>query len=124
MSNTSKGLVEEIGASRRFAISSETQSTWALRSGPEARVNSASGGVRTPENEWVVRTNAFEPIIDEHTFRAAQKLITQSKSDQYLLDRLRFLLATAGSLGRWEIRTTPGIPCEQTYVNRFGSLRK
>jgi hypothetical protein len=80
--------------------------------------------VRTPENEWVVRTNAFEPIIDEHTFRAAQKLITQSKSDQYLLDRLRFLLATAGSLGRWEIRTTPGIPCEQTYVNRFGSLRK
>ena len=80
--------------------------------------------VRTPDNEWVVRTKAFEPIIDEHTFTTAQELLTWSKSDEYLLDRLRFLLATKGSLGRWEIRTTPGIPCEQTYVNRFGSLRQ
>lgn len=80
--------------------------------------------VRTPENEWVVRTYAFEPLIDEHTFTAAQEIIAHSKSDQYLLDRLRFLLATEGSLGRWEIRTTPGVPCEETYVNRFGSLRK
>lgn len=80
--------------------------------------------VKTPENEWVVRTNAIEPIIDDRTFTAAQKLIAHSKSDQYLLDRLRFLLATEGSLGRWEIRTTPGMPCEETYVNRFGSLRK
>ncbi len=80
--------------------------------------------VKTPENEWVVRTYAFEPLIDEHTFTAAQKIIAHSKSDQYLLDRLRFLLATEGSLGRWEIRTTPGMPCKETYVNRFGSLRK
>ena len=80
--------------------------------------------VRTPENEWVVRTYAFEPLIDEHTFTVAQEIIAHSKSDQYLLDRLRFLLATEGSLGRWVIRTTPGIPCEETYVNRFGSLRK
>jgi len=78
--------------------------------------------VKTPENEWVVRTNAFEPIVDEHTFTSAQERIAHSKSDQYLLDRLRFLLATKGSLGRWEIRTTPGMPCEETYVNRFGSL--
>jgi len=80
--------------------------------------------MRTPENEWVVRANAYEPIIDEHTFRAAQEAITHRKSDQYLLDRLRFLLATEGSLGRWELRTTPGMPCEETYVNRFGSLTK
>jgi DNA invertase Pin-like site-specific DNA recombinase len=80
--------------------------------------------VRTPENEWVVRTYAFEPLIDEHTFTAAQKIIAHSKSDKYLLDRLRFLLAAEGSLGRGEIRKTPGMPCEETYVNRFGSLRK
>jgi DNA invertase Pin-like site-specific DNA recombinase len=80
--------------------------------------------VKTPENEWVVRTNAFAPIIDEHTFTVAQELIAHSKSDRYLLDCLRFLLSTEGSLGRWEIRTTPGVPCEETYVNRFGSLRK
>ena len=93
--------------------------TWAKSAGKLGQPR-----VKTPENEWVVRTNAFEPIIDEHTFTAAQNLIAHSKSDQYLLDRLRFLLATKGSLGRWEIRTTPGIPCEETYVNRFGNLRK
>jgi DNA invertase Pin-like site-specific DNA recombinase len=80
--------------------------------------------VGTTEKEWVVKTKAFEPIIDEQTFRAAQELIAHTKSDQYLLDRLRFLLASEGSLGRWEIRTTPGIPCEDTYVRRFGSLEK
>jgi DNA invertase Pin-like site-specific DNA recombinase len=80
--------------------------------------------VRTSGSEWVVRTYAFEPIVDDHTFTAAQELIAHSKPDQYLLDCLRLLLATEGSLGRWEIRTTPGMPCEETYVNRFGSLTK
>jgi DNA invertase Pin-like site-specific DNA recombinase len=80
--------------------------------------------VRTRESEWVVRKNAFEPIVDEHTFTTAQEIIRHSKSDEYLLDRLRLLLATEGSLSRWELRTTPGMPCEQTYVSRFGSLTK
>jgi hypothetical protein len=80
--------------------------------------------VRTPDSEWVVRTFAFEPIIDGPTFAAAQELIAHSKTDQYLLDSLRLLLATKGSLGRSEIRITPGMPCEETNVNRFGSLRK
>lgn len=79
---------------------------------------------RTPENEWVIRTNAFEPIVDAHTFASAQNLIAHSKSDEYLLDCLRSVLATQGSLGRREIRTTPDTPCEQTYVKRFGSLRR
>jgi DNA invertase Pin-like site-specific DNA recombinase len=80
--------------------------------------------VKTPGSEWVVRTYAFESIIDEQTFTAAQEHIAHSKPDQYLLDCLRLLLATEGSLGRSEIRITPGMPCEETYVNRFGSLRK
>jgi hypothetical protein len=80
--------------------------------------------VPTPEKEWVIKRDAFESIVDERTFMAAQERIAHSKSDQYLLDRLRFLLASKGSLGRWEIRTTPGIPTEQTYVHRFGSLGK
>jgi DNA invertase Pin-like site-specific DNA recombinase len=80
--------------------------------------------VRTPDSEWVIRTLAFEAIIDEPTFTAAQELIAHTKPDQYLLDRLRLLLATEGSLGRSEIRITPGMPCEETYVNRFGSLTK
>jgi DNA invertase Pin-like site-specific DNA recombinase len=80
--------------------------------------------VRAPESEWVVKTHALEPIVDQPTFAAAQQLIAHSKSDQYLLDCLRSLLATNGSLGRWEIRTTPGMPCEETYVRRFGSLTK
>ena len=74
--------------------------------------------------EFLCKSAGFEPIVDEHTFTAAQQIIAHSKSDEYLLDRLRFLLATEGSLGRWELRTTPGMPSEQTYVNRFGSLTK
>jgi len=80
--------------------------------------------VPTPESEWIVKRCALDPIIDEHTFTAAQKLIAHSKPDQYLLDCLRSLLETKGSLGRWELRTTPGMPSEETYVNRFGSLTK
>lgn len=93
--------------------------TWATSTGKLGQRR-----VRTPEREWVVTTKAFEPIVDEQTFTTAQNLIAHTKSDQYLLDRLRFLLASQGTLGRWEIRTTPGIPCEETYVSRFGSLGK
>jgi len=93
--------------------------TWARSTGKLGQPR-----VQTPESEWIVKRYALDPIIDEYTFTAAQKLIAHSKPDHYLLDCLRSLLATKGSLGRWELRTTPGMPCEQTYVNRFGSLTK
>lgn len=61
---------------------------------------------------------------NEGTFLAAQQSLAHRKSDDYLLDCLRSLLVKEHSLGRHELRTTRGMPCEETYVQRFGSLRK
>lgn len=80
--------------------------------------------VRNPESSWTVKKCAFEAIVDETTFTAAQEIVRHHKSDEYLLDRLRSLLATEGWLGRQVLCSQPGMPAVETYVNRFGGLRK
>jgi len=78
--------------------------------------------VVNPESTWTVKKCAFEAIVDESTFTAAQEIVRHHKSDEYLLDCLRSLLATKGWLGRQVLCSQPGMPAVETYVNRFGSL--
>jgi DNA invertase Pin-like site-specific DNA recombinase len=79
---------------------------------------------RQPEQSWIMKKRAFEPIVDEATFREAQLILRHSKTDEQLLDCLRRLLQEKGRLGRNVFDAQRKYPCEQTYVSRFGSLTK
>jgi DNA invertase Pin-like site-specific DNA recombinase len=82
--------------------------------------------VRLPEAEWVLTPNAFEAIVDSQTFREAQDILrsrTINKSDEEVLESLRKLLASKGTLSLSLIQKSPGTPSPSTYRNRFGSLR-
>jgi DNA invertase Pin-like site-specific DNA recombinase len=83
--------------------------------------------VRLPISDWVVKHRAFEPIIDESTFLAAQKHLverTARRSDESLLDALRRLLAVEGHLSVHNIRACKYTASPSTYKSRFGGLRK
>jgi hypothetical protein len=67
---------------------------------------------------------AFEPIIDENTFTAAQSALRRFKTDQELLACLRSLLAKEGWLGRRLINRERHFPCADAYAKRFGGLKK
>jgi DNA invertase Pin-like site-specific DNA recombinase len=83
--------------------------------------------VRLPKSEWIVISNAFEPIVDYGTFVQAQQVLYQrslNKSDRELLDGLRGLLEREGRLSVPLIERSPDIPSPSTYRVRFGSLRR
>jgi DNA invertase Pin-like site-specific DNA recombinase len=80
--------------------------------------------VDQPERCWTTRELAFEPLVDEATFNAAQQVLQRSKSDEELLAHLRSLLATEGRLGKRLIVSRRNFPCVDTYVSRFGSLSR
>lgn len=83
--------------------------------------------VRLPSSEWVLVPGAFQPIVDEGTFSAAQQILegrTFNQSDQDLLDKLRVLLASEGRLSLRLITGAEGVPSPSTYRLRFGSLRR
>jgi DNA invertase Pin-like site-specific DNA recombinase len=84
--------------------------------------------LKLPKSEWVVTSDAFEPIIDKVTFEKAQKILdarTNKKSDEELLNGLRELLASEGRLSKDLIdhAPTPNVPRFSAYRSRFGSLR-
>lgn len=82
--------------------------------------------VRLPISEWVVKRGAFEPIIDEATFVAAQKQLatrTARRSNESLLDALRRLLAAEGCLTVDNIKACRYTASPSTYKQRFGGLR-
>ncbi|MGB9072559.1 MAG: recombinase family protein [Terriglobales bacterium] len=80
--------------------------------------------IQQPEHGWTTKKLAFEPLVDEATFNAAQQTLKQVKSDEELLDCLRSLLATEGWLGKRLIVARRDFPCPDTYAARFGSLVK
>lgn len=83
--------------------------------------------VRLPKSEWILRPEAFEPIIDARTFAEAQKILedrTFNKTDKELLDSLRTLLASEQRLSYRLIKNSGNVPSPSTYRNRFGSIRR
>jgi DNA invertase Pin-like site-specific DNA recombinase len=78
--------------------------------------------VRQPEASWVKVPSAFESLVDERTFFAAQAVFRRYQSDEQMLSGLRRLLVKEGCLNRGLIENCRDIPCSQMYKKRFGGL--
>jgi DNA invertase Pin-like site-specific DNA recombinase len=78
-----------------------------------------------PLQDWVIRPNAFEAIVDQQVFDKAQKVFadfTCNLSDGDLIDRLRGLLEARGKLTSSIIEKSRCCPGLTTYLRRFGGL--
>ena len=79
-----------------------------------------------PEAAWIMKRDAFEPVIDRALFdRAQAKLLERAhhRTKEQLLADLRKLLNRKGHLARALIDQAYDLACERTYRYRFGSLR-
>ena len=82
-----------------------------------------------PPEAWI-RSNFpnFRPVVEPSLFwRAKETAITRPRiiipSDE-MLDRLKLLLEQKGRLSAGIIDEAEGMPCADSYVSRFGSLRE
>jgi len=81
--------------------------------------------IYNPPERWIRHDQAFEPLVDEDTFRAAQGIIWERckrYSDEELLDVLRGLLEQHGYLSGMIIDELDFGPSSSAYRSRFGSL--
>ncbi|MCK1285429.1 recombinase family protein [Bradyrhizobium sp. 44] len=82
---------------------------------------------RNPPDQWVRSAAAIKPIVDEEQFARAQRIMADryiTISEDEMLKRLRTTLARKGRLTTRIINSAPGLPCSDSYVDHFGSLRK
>ena len=83
--------------------------------------------VRNPPQMWVRCDAAFQAIVDNQDFSAAQRIILERHkhvSDDELLDQLRELAHLHGRISGLLIDETEGMPSSSTYRQRFGSLAR
>jgi DNA invertase Pin-like site-specific DNA recombinase len=83
--------------------------------------------VRLPETQWVLTPGAFEATVEFQTFQEAQRILrdrTINKSDEEILNSLRRLLASKGTLSLSLIQNSPDTPSPSTYRRRFGGLQQ
>jgi DNA invertase Pin-like site-specific DNA recombinase len=81
--------------------------------------------VRNPPEMWVRRNAAFDAIVDDADFAAAQAIILERHrrlSDFDFLEQLRRLAHEHGRLSGLLIDETDGMPSSAAYRHRFGSL--
>lgn len=91
----------------------------AQRLGARATLNDPS--------EWVRIEGAIPPLIRREVFDAAQRAVGakfRRFSDQQMLQMLRALLDQEGYLTWLLIKEHEGLPCPQTYRERFGSVTR
>ena len=81
--------------------------------------------VRNPPEMWVMKTDAFEPIVSHEVFERALQII-EERHRQYtnedMLGRLRALLLRVGHLSGFVIDEAEEMPSSSAYAARFGSL--
>jgi len=81
--------------------------------------------VQNPEEMWVRKESAFEPIIEPGDFYTARGLIlarSRKYSDEEMLSMLRKLQQNHGTLSGIIINECKDMPSSSAYANRFGSL--
>ena len=81
--------------------------------------------VRNSPDMWIRAQGAFEPIVDQLLFDAAQVIIRDRShrlSDEEMLESLRQLLEVQGYLSGLTIDETGQLPSSSAYQCRFGSL--
>jgi DNA invertase Pin-like site-specific DNA recombinase len=84
-----------------------------------------SSGHVNPRCLWIVRQESFAPIVTLDVFDRAQLRFqerTARRTDEQLLQGLRSVLESKGTLSEALIKATPGIPCPNTFRRRFTSL--
>ena len=81
--------------------------------------------VKNPPEKWIFRAEAFEPVVPPEQFEQALAVIAERNrryTDDELLDRLRRLLQTIGTLSGMIIDEADDTPPSSVYASRFGSL--
>jgi ParB/RepB/Spo0J family partition protein len=81
--------------------------------------------VVNPPDMWVRHDAAFEPIVEQDFFEAAQRIIqdrSRRYSDQELLERLSAIFSEKGWLSGLIIDEMDDMPSSSTFRHRFGSL--
>ena len=81
--------------------------------------------VVNPPGMWVRHDAAFEPIVEQDFFEAAQRIIqdrSRRYSDQELLERLSAIFSEKGWLSGLIIDEMDDMPSSSTFRHRFGSL--
>jgi DNA invertase Pin-like site-specific DNA recombinase len=82
--------------------------------------------LKVPRSKWVIKSNAFEALVDPNIFNEAQRVLAQrtcSKSNDQVLESLRQLLAEKGTLTSRILKMSGRGPSQSVCVKRFGSLR-
>ena len=83
--------------------------------------------VRNPPDMWVRSDGVFDPIVPTDLFFTARGIILERArrlTDEEMLDGLKRLLATHGTLSAALIDEAEGLPSSGAYQSRFGSLLK
>ena len=78
-----------------------------------------------PENEWIRKEQAFEPIVDKERFYAVQEIYHEKNkkiSNEELLRGLKDLYAQRGRLSAMIIDETDSLPSSSLFQARFGGL--
>jgi DNA invertase Pin-like site-specific DNA recombinase len=80
-----------------------------------------------PRARWIIKKEAFTPVVDEATFEAAQRAIEgrsnrPPKSDQEIISKLKRVLAREGKLNTSIINRVRGLLKPRVLYNRFGSF--
>lgn len=81
--------------------------------------------VRNPPEMWVMKPNAFEPIVSHEAFERALAIFDERHrqySDDDMLALLRELLSRIGRLSGVIIDEADDMPSSSAYAARFGSL--
>lgn len=83
--------------------------------------------IRNPPEMWIRRPEAFAAIIPNQLFEQASAIIHarhKHLSDDDMLQRLRLLLASKGSLSGLLIDEAEDMPSSSVYARRFGGLHR
>ena len=84
--------------------------------------------ISNPPSRWIVKANAFTPIVDDRTFKFAQKMLdkrrTVMQSDNVVLAKVKKLLANKGELSHSIIKKARGLFRPGQYYIRYGSYFK
>jgi DNA invertase Pin-like site-specific DNA recombinase len=81
--------------------------------------------IQNPVQMWIWKDDAFEPIVELEAFEKARKIIElrhQHLTDEDLLERLKSLLRSRGTLSGLLIDEIEDMPSSSCYSSRFGSL--
>ena len=81
--------------------------------------------VRNSPDIWIRAEGAFEPLVDQSLFEAAQAIIRERShklTNEEMLGALQLLLQERGYLSGLIIDETERLPSSSAYQGRFGSL--